>query len=93
MRKKSRTLEKTLESYALSSFKGAVMLYHHLREKGFSEDYAIKRGVNYVFGQITSSGMLKDHEKRQRLAYDLAAVQGLTKAMLEQLKQIDPEIN
>jgi len=52
-------------------------MYHHYREKGYSEDKSIEIAVKYMWGVIASSGVLTNPRLREKFLFNLAIIENL----------------
>ena len=69
--------DQTCLNYAISALRGAINMYHHYREKGYSEDKSIDIAVKYMWGVITSSGVLTNPRLREKFLFNLAVIESL----------------
>jgi len=74
---KMKSLDQTCLNYAISALRGAINMYHHYREKGYSEDKSIDIAVKYMWGVITSSGVLTNPRLREKFLFNLAVIESL----------------
>jgi len=78
--------DKFIINYAISSFRGAINLYFYYLRRGFPEKKCINIAVNYVWGQISSSGVLSDPIRRKKFLYSLKAIKGMMEAVISQIE-------
>jgi len=87
-RKKIKSLEETCVNYALSALRGAVNMYYYYRSKGYSEDKCISIATKYMWGVISSSGVITNEKMRKRFIYALRVIEALIPAIIETLDRI-----
>ena len=76
-----KSMDQTCLNYAISALRGAINMYHHYREKGYSEDKSIDIAVKYMWGVIASSGVLTNPRLREKFLFNLSIMKRLLPAV------------
>lgn len=86
---KVKDIEDAVFNYALGSLQGAIKQYFYWLERGDPDDLAITKAVNYACGMISSSGVLKNGEQREKFKYSLKAIRNLSQGILKIIEEVE----